>query len=81
MDAALFGGDSDVSELWEEWIVGVPPEQWSKIRDAMDRQEAAASNGERGSFSARLDAAMASGMSPEDLEAYIAKLRAENARG
>ena len=70
-----------MAELWEEWIVGVPPEQWSKLEDAMDRHEAASSGGTRGSFAARLDEAMNAGMNPEDLEAHIAKLRAESARG
>lgn len=70
-----------MSELWEEWIVGLPPEQWTKIQTAMDRHEAQTSGGTRGSFSARLDEAMASGMTGDELEAHIAKLREEHARG
>lgn len=67
-----------MSELWEEWIVSLPPEQWSKIRDAMDRHAASSSGGTKGSFMARVNEAMDAGMSPDELEAYIAKLRAEN---
>ena len=79
VDRALFGGDEEVLEIWEEWLVGLTPDAWKQEHAAIVRRLSASERGDKPTVMDQIDAAAASGMPPEELDALIAKLRKESA--